>query len=96
MRARERPGHARHAEHRLDPPSEQADSEAASAMLRQMADLGYIDAIGDDHQKAIDQTVREERFNLARSLVDGGRLDEAAVIFADLWERWPTASRFGV
>lgn len=80
----------------LNPPSEQADSEAASAMLRQMADLGYIDAIGDDHQKAIDQTVREERYNLARSLVDGGRLDEAAVIFADLWERWPTASRFGV
>jgi len=80
----------------LNPPSEQADSEAASAMLRQMADLGYIDAMGDDHQKAIDQTVREERYNLARSLVDGGRLDEAAVIFADLWERWPTASRFGV
>jgi predicted AlkP superfamily phosphohydrolase/phosphomutase/tetratricopeptide (TPR) repeat protein len=80
----------------LNPPSEQADSEAAAAMLKQMADLGYIDAIGDDRQKSIDQTVREERYNLARALVDGGRLDEAAVIFADLWDRWPNASRFGV
>jgi predicted AlkP superfamily phosphohydrolase/phosphomutase/tetratricopeptide (TPR) repeat protein len=80
----------------LNPPSEQADSEAAAAMLRQMADLGYIDAIGDDRQKAIDQTVREERYNLARALVDGGRLAEAAEIFADLWDRWPHASRFGV
>lgn len=80
----------------LNPPSEQADSEAAAAMLRQMADLGYIDALGDDRQKAIDQTVREERYNLARALVDGGRPAEAAEIFADLWDRWPHASRFGV
>ena len=35
-------------------------------------------------------------YNLARALDDGGRSDEAAAIFAELWERWPEDSRFGV
>jgi len=72
------------------------DSEAAAAMIRQLAELGYIDAPGADRQTAIDQTVREERYNLARALLDGGRGAEAAAVFADLWERWPDESRFGV
>ena len=80
----------------MNAPSDAGSSESAAAVLKQMADLGYIDAPPEDKQAAMDQTVREERYNLARALVDGGRTDEAATIFADLWERWPDESRFGV
>ena len=72
------------------------DSHSSAAVLKQLADLGYIDAPPEDKQEGIDQTVREERYNLARALDDGGRTDEAAGIFAELWERWPEESRFGV
>ena len=65
-------------------------------MLRQLADLGYIDAVPDDRQAAIDQTIREERWNVARALVDGGRLEEAVAMLTDLWDRWPDEARFGV
>ena len=73
-----------------------AGSEAAAAVVRQLADLGYIDDVPEDRAAAIDETIREERWNLARALVDGGRLDEAAAMFADLWTRWPDEGRFGV
>ncbi|MEI6970588.1 MAG: alkaline phosphatase family protein [bacterium] len=76
--------------------SEAGSSEAAAAVIKQLADLGYIDAPGADRQHAMDQTVREERYNLARALADGGRDDEAADMFAELWENWPDESRFGV
>ena len=72
------------------------DSHSSAAVLKQLADLGYIDALPEDRQEGIDQTVREERYNLARALDDGGRHDEAAALFAELWERWPEESRFGV
>ena len=72
------------------------DSQASAAVIKQLADLGYIDAPPENKQLGIDQTVREERYNLARALDDGGHSDEAAAIFAALWERWPEESRFGV
>ena len=72
------------------------DSEAAAAVIKQLADLGYIDAVPEDRQEAIDQTIREQRWNLARALIDGGRLEEAAAMLADLWGRWPDEGRFGV
>jgi predicted AlkP superfamily phosphohydrolase/phosphomutase/tetratricopeptide (TPR) repeat protein len=75
---------------------EAGGSEAAAAVLKQLADLGYIEAPPEDQQQAIDQTIREQRYNLARALVDGGRDDEAATILADLWDRWPDETRFGI
>ena len=72
------------------------DSEAAAAVIKQLADLGYIDAVPEDRQEAIDQTIREQRWNLARALVDGGRLEEAAAMLTDLWDRWPDEGRLGM
>lgn len=63
--------------------------------LRQLVDLGYIDAPDTDKTKAVDNTVRELQYNLAQAYFDGGRLSEAAQIFAKLWERNPDESRFG-
>jgi predicted AlkP superfamily phosphohydrolase/phosphomutase/tetratricopeptide (TPR) repeat protein len=75
---------------------DEGGSEAAAAAIQQLADLGYIDAVPEDRQEAVDQTLREQRWNLARSLADGGRLHEAAEMLTDLWNRWPNESRFGV
>ena len=71
-------------------------SAAAAAVLRQLADLGYIDALPENRQQAIDETIREERWNLARALVDAGLIEDAVGIVADLWQRWPDEGRFGV
>mgnify|MGYP006280051837 CR=1 FL=1 len=76
--------------------SAEAGSEAAAAVVRQLADLGYIDPLSENLSEAIDQTIREQRWNLARALVDGGRQEEAAAMLADLWDRWPDEGRFGV
>jgi tetratricopeptide (TPR) repeat protein len=76
--------------------SAEVGSEAAAAVVRQLADLGYIDHVPENLSEAIDQTIREQRWNLARALVDGDRLDEAVGILAELWDRWPDEGRFGV
>ena len=81
---------------RLEQSPGDGDSESAAAVIKQLADLGYIDAVPEDRQEAIDQTIREERWNLARALTDGGRLEEAAAMLVDLWNRWPDEGRFGV
>ncbi|MFV0336685.1 MAG: alkaline phosphatase family protein [Chthoniobacterales bacterium] len=76
-------------EMQLDP----VDSQEA---LRQLVALGYIDEPSEDASKAVEETTRELRYNLAMSLVDAGKHLEAAAIFSELWERWPQESRFGV
>ena len=81
---------------RLEQSPGDGDSEAAAAVIKQLADLGYIEAVPEDRQQAVDETIREERWNLARALVDGGRLDEAAAMLTDLWDRWPDEGRMGI
>ena len=81
---------------RLDAETVAGGSEAAAAVISQLADLGYIDPVPENKQKAVEQTIREERWNLARALADGGRLEEAVAQLVDLWNRWPDEGRFGV
>ncbi len=72
------------------------DPEATAAVVQQLADLGYIDPLPEDKQQGIEQTVRENRWNLARALADEGRLEEAVEMLTALWDRWPDEGRFGV
>ena len=78
------------------PPDLQMDVVDSAEALKQLVDLGYIDDPGANAVEAVDNTVRELRYNLARACVDGGRLNQAATLFRDLWNRWPRESRFGV
>ncbi|MEM9016070.1 MAG: alkaline phosphatase family protein [Verrucomicrobiota bacterium] len=78
------------------PPETQIDPVDAKEAIRQLVDLGYIDELNENRETAVDETVRELRYNLARAHVDGGQLAEARALFAELWERWPEESRFGV
>jgi predicted AlkP superfamily phosphohydrolase/phosphomutase/tetratricopeptide (TPR) repeat protein len=78
------------------PPDLQADPIDSTEALKQLVDLGYIEDPGEDVREAVDGTVRELRYNLARAYVDGGQLAEAVDLFRELWDRWPRESRFGV
>ncbi len=63
--------------------------------IRQLVALGYIDEPNPDRAKAVEETTRELKYNLAQAYQDGGLLMDAAQTFEALWERWPGESRFG-
>src|SRR4029077_8033056 len=51
---------------------------------------------GNDAKEAIDESVRELKYNLARSYQDGNCCGEAAALAEELWNRWPNEHRFGI
>lgn len=67
-------------------PDESADitAEESDAMLEQFIALGYIDKPDPDNDKALAQTRREARWNLAQAYLDGGQLEPAIEIFEEL------------
>lgn len=53
------------------------DPFARQLVLRNLIELGYIDAPGDDQAAAVEQTLRDRRQNLAQVLFSAGRTQEA-------------------
>jgi predicted AlkP superfamily phosphohydrolase/phosphomutase/tetratricopeptide (TPR) repeat protein len=72
------------------------DPVAAAESMRQLVDLGYIEPLPEDAEAAVRQTVRELRFNLAQSYIDGRRFADAVAILEPLWAEWPSEHRLGV
>jgi ribosomal protein S18 acetylase RimI-like enzyme len=64
------------------PPETPGSTSDSVEGLRQLVDLGYIDAPDSDMSKAVDNTVRELQYNLAQACFDGGRITDAAEILA--------------
>jgi predicted Zn-dependent protease len=64
--------------------------------LKQLADLGYIDEPNEDQAIAVANTVAELRYNLARDLLDSGKLNESLTELQSLWQEFEDQSRFGV
>ena len=79
----------------MHPPDARQDTTENAEAIKQLVALGYIEEPSEDQSKAVDECVRELRYNLAQSYTDANRWVEAAVIFEDLWERWPDEHRFG-
>ena len=78
-------------------PSDKAlDPLQSKEAIDQLVALGYIDKPDDDRNKAIDQTVRELRYNLARAYMDGDQHAQAAAILEELHAQNPDETRFGV
>lgn len=71
------------------------DPVDAREAMQQLVDLGYVEAVDQDRDKAARQTVRELRYNLARDLMDAHKWPDAAEILAELWEAEPEEVRFG-
>ncbi len=80
----------------LHPAGLQLDPVEAAEAMRQMIDLGYIEPLPENQERAVRNTVRELRYNLARAYMDGGRFPDAADLCQQLWDEWPDEHRFGV
>jgi len=80
----------------LHPPDAQLDPVESQAAIDQLVALGYIEPPPANRHQAIENTVRELRYNLARSYMDDGRHSAAAEILEALYQRWPNEHRFGV
>jgi predicted AlkP superfamily phosphohydrolase/phosphomutase/tetratricopeptide (TPR) repeat protein len=78
------------------PPGVFVDPLGAQEALQQLAELGYIDAPGEDKQRLMQRTTTELRFNLARDYFGARHYGPAIAHFAALWEEHPDESRFGV
>jgi predicted AlkP superfamily phosphohydrolase/phosphomutase len=78
----------------LHPPDLRLDPEEARESLRQLQELGYIAPLPAEREKAVAQTVRELRFNLAQSHLDAGELRPALALLRQLDADWPDEFRF--
>ena len=70
------------------------DGIANAESLKQLVALGYISSPGGDARKNVDDCVAENRYNLARAWIDGGRPDRAAEILRDLISRDSAQARY--
>jgi predicted AlkP superfamily phosphohydrolase/phosphomutase/tetratricopeptide (TPR) repeat protein len=74
------------------PPHTRLDPVAAREALEQMLALGYIERPDENHQIAVDRTIRELRYNLGEAYQDAGRHLEAHQIFSELYSSAPDAT----
>ena len=72
------------------------DPAVAAEAMRHLVELGYIEAPGEDLQRAIARARAEQKFNLAATLMDGGRGAEALPILAGLIAEFPEQLRHRV
>lgn len=68
------------------------DQGDAESLLRQFEALGYIDPISADKDEAIGQTLRSNRWNLAREFLDAGHYKEALPLLQELHRQVPANS----
>jgi len=78
------------------PPHARLDAVAARASLEQMIALGYVERPDESHERAVEKTIRELRFNLGEAYQDDGRHAEAYTIFRDLRDADTNEQRFAV
>jgi len=78
------------------PPGRHVDGAEAAEALKQLAELGYIEAPAENAQEAVAEAVREQKFNVAQAYIDGGRAADAVPLLQEVWARWPKEHRFGL
>ncbi len=72
------------------------DPWAEQAALDQLVALGYIEPPDENIGKAIEKSIRESRFYLARVYLDSNRHSEALPVLEELYEKYPEERRFGM
>jgi len=77
----------------MHPADLRVDPESAQAVLQQFAALGYI-APTDDQKKAVESSLREAKYNLARVHMDKGQPRLALPTFEELYKEQPEQARF--
>ena len=72
------------------------DPWAEQAMMEQLIGLGYIEPPGEDAQKAIEKSVRESRYYLARIYTSTGRSHLALPLLEALYAQAPDQRRYAL
>jgi tetratricopeptide (TPR) repeat protein len=78
------------------PPEAQQDPWAEQAALERLIELGYVEPPGEDKREAIEKSVRESRFYLARVYLSTRRRQEALPILEELYEQAPEERRYAL
>lgn len=73
----------------------QLDPEAAREALEQLIALGYVERPPANAQEAVERTIREQKYNLARAYMDASRHADAAALLEPLFAQEPAEFRFG-
>lgn len=63
--------------------------EESKALLEQFVALGYIDEVSSDPTEAADETNRENKWNLARACLYGGKFEMALPLLEDCFTAYP-------
>ena len=66
-----------------------ASSAESIEAVQHLIDLGYVDPPDEEAREAIDRTLAENRFNLARSLLDARQPEPAIALLTDLARKRP-------
>jgi tetratricopeptide (TPR) repeat protein len=72
------------------------DPEAAAAALRQLVELGYLEAPGEDLQRDIARARAEQKYNLACTYIDGKLPAKALTLAEELARQFPDQVRYVV
>jgi predicted AlkP superfamily phosphohydrolase/phosphomutase/tetratricopeptide (TPR) repeat protein len=78
------------------PTGTRINAVASAQAFKQLVELGYVAPAAADSQEAVDETVRELKYNVARSYREGNHCGEAAILAEELWTAWPGEHRFGI
>lgn len=78
------------------PPHTRLDPVAAHEALEQMIALGYVERPDENREAAVEQTIRELRYNLGEAYQDGDRHMEAYEIFSELHRADADEQRFAM
>lgn len=74
----------------------QQDPLAAAEAMKQLIDLGYIEAPDEDKTKTIEKVINETQFNLARIYLFKEQADLAEPILETLYGRTPSIARYAL
>jgi tetratricopeptide (TPR) repeat protein len=72
------------------------DPIAAQEAMKQLVELGYVEAPTQDKQKNVDRVISESQFNLARIYLSKGAAADAEPILEKLYEQYPKIARYGL
>jgi predicted AlkP superfamily phosphohydrolase/phosphomutase/tetratricopeptide (TPR) repeat protein len=78
----------------MHPADLRMDPVAAQAVIQRFVALGYMQPPGEDQAKAVEMTVREQHYNLARAYLDARRYRDALPLLKELVKKWPDEVRF--
>jgi tetratricopeptide (TPR) repeat protein len=74
----------------------QVDAASNAEAIKQLVELGYIDAPDDDLAQEVSRTAAELNYNLAQSLIDSLRYQDACEVLEPIWYDHPREHRYGI